>query len=116
MINDASTFPIPTSQDLQSVFAVGGQSITEQYRLIIFPSTQAVANVSTAATGPAVGPLPTGSTQPFVGAASRTRCGIGMAVVVLCDVCLVVLWKLLRKALLPWSLACEFLYQQTYNK
>ena len=92
VINDASTFTIPTVQPLQSVFAVGGQSVTEQYGRIIFPSTQAVANTSTAATGAAVGPLPTGSTQPFVGAASRTRRRFGMVLFVLCELFLVGLW------------------------
>ena len=93
VINDASTFTIPTVQPLQSVFAVGGQSVTEQYGRIIFSSTQAVANTSTAAaTGTVKGPIPTGSTLPFVGVASRIRCGIGMAVVVLFNVLFVVLW------------------------
>ena len=94
VINDASTFTIPTVQPLQSVFAVGGQSVTEQYGRINFTSTQGVANTSTTAatTGTLKGPIPTGSTLPFVGVASRIRCGIGMAVVVLFNVLFVVLW------------------------
>ena len=92
IVNAASTFTIPTVQPLQSVFAVGGQSVTEQYGRIIFPSTPAVADISTAATGTAAGPMPTGSTQSFVGAAVKARDNFKMAVVVLCAFVLVVPW------------------------
>lgn len=92
VVNAASTFTIPTVQPSQSVFAVGGQSVTEQYGRIIFPSTQAVANTSTAATGTAAGPMPTGSTRSFVGAAVKARNNFKMAVVVLCAFVLVVPW------------------------
>ena len=93
VVNAASTFTIPTVQPSQSVFAVGGQSVTEQYGRIIFPSTQAVANTSTAATGTAAGPMPTGSTQSFVGAAVKARNNFKTAVVVLCAFVLVVPWR-----------------------
>ena len=92
VINDASTFTIPTVQPLQSVFAVGGQSVTEQYGRIIFPSTQAVANTSTAAVGTAAGQMPTVSTSTFMGGAVRTRSSLEMVVVVLCAVVLVLSW------------------------
>lgn len=73
MIGGTTTFAIPTVQPLQSGFDVGGQSVTEKYRRIVFSSTQAVANVSVAATGATGGPMPTGSTQPFVGAPVKTK-------------------------------------------
>ena len=92
VINDASTFTIPTVQPLQSVFAVGGQSVTEQYGRIVFLSTQAVANTSTAVTGTAAGPTPTGSTQPFLGAAMKTRSDYTIAATMLCAFILIVLW------------------------
>lgn len=77
---------------MQSVFDVGGQSVTEQYGRIIFPNTQAVANSSVEATGTAVGPMPTGSTQPFAGAATKPRCNLGMLVAVLYAFVFVVPW------------------------
>ena len=71
MIGGTTTLAIPTVQPLQSVFDVGGQSVTEKYGRIVFSSTQAVANISVAAT--AVGPMSTGSIQPFIGAAVKTK-------------------------------------------
>lgn len=97
VINDASTFTIPTVQPLQSVFAVGGQSVTEQYGRIIFPSTQPLTNVSIAATGTAAGPVPTGSAKPFMGAAVGTVNNPVMMVVELCTLlCIFFL-------LVPWG-------------
>lgn len=90
VINDASTFTIPTVQPLQSVFSVGGQSVREQYGRIIFPSIQAVANTSTAAMGTAAGPMPTGSTQPFVGATVRTGSNFALVMAALCAFLLVI--------------------------
>lgn len=92
VINDASTFTIPTVQPLQSVFDVGGQSVTEEYGRIIFPNTQTVGNSTVAATGTAVRPMPTGSTQPFVGAAVKTKRNFGMVLIVVCAFALVVPW------------------------
>lgn len=93
VINDASTFTIPTVQSLQSVFAVGGQSVTEQYGRIVFPSTQPVANVSIATTGTAPGPVATGSAKPFMGTAVRMRNNPVMMVVVLYAFFLLVPWE-----------------------
>ena len=102
VINDASTFTIPAVQPLQSVFAVGDQSVTEQYGRIVFPisqavantstptaltmaglspttSTQAIANASTAATGTTEGPVRTGSTQAVANpsiSATKTTAGL----------------------------------------
>ena len=84
VINDASTFTIPTVQPLQSVFAVGNYSLTEQYGRIVFPNTQAVANSSIAATGTATGSMPMSSALPFMGTAAKTKSGFGIAVVVFC--------------------------------
>ena len=83
VIGGTTTFAIPTVQPLQSVFDVGGQSVTEKYGRIVFPSTQAVVNISVAATGTAGGPMPTGNTQPFVGAAVKTKGCSKVALVVL---------------------------------
>ncbi|KAM0794364.1 hypothetical protein BDR22DRAFT_895214 [Usnea florida] len=93
VINDASTFAIPTVQPLQSVFAVGNHSLTEQYGRIIFPSTQAVANSSVAATGTAAGSMPMSSALPFMGAAARTKSGFGIAVVVFCASAFVMMYR-----------------------
>lgn len=92
VINDASTFTIPTVQPLQSIFAVGGQSVTEQYGLIVFLSTEAVANTSTTATGTAAGPRPTSSTQAFLGPAMNTRSDHTIVVIMLCVFILIVPW------------------------
>ena len=90
VIGGTTTFSIPTVQPLQSVFGVGGQSVTEKYGRIIFSSTQAVANVSVAATGTAGGPMPTGTTQPFVGGAVKTKGHSNVAMAVLCAFALVI--------------------------
>ena len=83
--NGASTFfGIPTVQPLQSVFTVGGETVTEEYGRIVFETAKPVVNISVAATGTAVGPVPTGSTQPFLGAAAKTSGNVGMAVGLLC--------------------------------
>lgn len=92
VVNDASTFTIPTVQPLQSVFAVGGQSVTEQYGRIVFSGTQAVASASVATTGTAAGPLPTDSVKPFAGAAVRKGNDPVMLVAVLGTFVLLVLW------------------------
>ena len=76
VVNGTSTVSIPTVQPLQSVFPVGGKSITELYGRIVFPSGKPVANISVAAvTGTAAAaPVPTASTtQPFLGAAVKWR-------------------------------------------
>ena len=90
MIGGTTTFAIPTVQPLQSVFDVGGQSVTEKYGRIVFSSTQAVANISVAATGTAVGPMPTGSIQPFIGAAMKTKGRSKVALVVLGAIALII--------------------------
>ena len=91
VVNGASTLPIPTVQPLQSVFTVGGQSVTEEYGRIVFPSTKPVVNISVAATGTAVGPVPTGSTQPFLGATVRAGGNVGLIMGMLCGFALIIL-------------------------
>ena len=91
VLNGASTLSIPTVQPLQSVFTIDGQSVTEQYGRIVFPSAKPVVNISVPATGTAVGPVPTGSTQPFLGAAVRTGRNVGLTLGVLCWFALIIL-------------------------
>lgn len=91
VLNGESTLPIPSVQPLQSVFPVGGQSVTEQYGRIVFPSAKPVVNISIAATGTAVGPVPTSTTEPFLGAAVRTGSGVGVVIGVLCGFALIML-------------------------
>ena len=74
MIGGTTTFAIPTVQPLQSVFDVGGQSVTENYGRIVFSSTQAVANISLAATGATGWPMPTGSNLTTYSAISGGCC------------------------------------------
>ena len=90
-MNGASTLPIPTVQPLQSVFMVGGQSVTEEYGRIVFLSAGLAVNVSVAATGTGVGPVPVGSIRPFLGAAVRAGGNVGLMMGMLCGFALMVL-------------------------
>ena len=91
VVNGASTLSIPKVQPLQSVFTVGGQSVTEQYGRIVFPNAKPVVNISVAATGTAAGPVPTGSSQPFLGDAVRTGRNVGLTMAVLCGFAFIIL-------------------------
>ena len=91
VLNGASTLPIPTVQPLQSVFTVGGQSVTEEYGRIVFQNAKPVGNISVAATGTAVGPVPVGSTLPFLGAAVRAGRNVGLMMGMFCGFALFIL-------------------------
>lgn len=99
VINTANAFTIQTVQPLQSVFAVSGQSVTDQYGRIILSSTRMVMSTSVAAAWTAAGPRPTGGIRPFVRATVKVGRGSKIVVRVLCDIVLVFRLRRIRGAL-----------------